>query len=636
MRLRDIIISLVVVLLIVFAGIIVLLLFGEEEGTSADKSPSTFSVLESGTAGEYAYGVYNYRGNGNLTILSYEKQPKRKLTIINDSQAIEASRLGELVEQMRWLEKFGFIVTITDEPKINEGINIIPTGAIPSYALFNLQQNSSDASIIYFGAKDLLISNGIKQLNWYNSLTDAQRSRIVLINTTLDEFVESGNTTLPRDILLNRWMSRNMSQIIVKGAGLNTASAKINKTGYLRLVYEFDDISGIFDSPRLEQLNQTLTPVPGTILPNERSSLQFILNKTNGTAFLSVKKDGKTIEHEQLRRVTDENVFLKKFEYSEPGRYVIIVDDNDGPIASGMLNVRDIRITLLQRRGVTYTFSVLADGAPLASNEVVVSLGSSKKGNKYFISDGLVTINAKLDKGDNVFNFDLAGTTIPVTVANQEDPIFDVYLKYGVPGLIIVAAVYFGARMSRRPTYRLRFGDSANTVRQEMTLPIERAMESFKMIRKDMNLGNNPITAQEFTISLKRYLTNGADVTEGNVEEILKKLVKAGHLESHRDYYQLKGEGDIKRNSLRRLIKEKLIESGTMFSESDSRFITKDFEIGFFGGKFTKKALIVFDDKAEMNHIFDNLSQTESARIKLMQANDTVQFVTIDRLGDIL
>src|SRR5574337_366050 len=99
MRLRNVIIGLVVILLLILAGIIVVIAFGEEEGTAKDGSPSTFSVLESGTAGEYAYGVYNYRVEGNLTVLSYEKQPKRKVWIINDSQAVDASRLQDLVEQ---------------------------------------------------------------------------------------------------------------------------------------------------------------------------------------------------------------------------------------------------------------------------------------------------------------------------------------------------------------------------------------------------------------------------------------------------------------------------------------------------------------------------------------------------------
>jgi hypothetical protein len=151
-----------------------------------------------------------------------------------------------------------------------------------------------------------------------------------------------------------------------------------------------------------------------------------------------------------------------------------------------------------------------------------------------------------------------------------------------------------------------------------------------------MKLGNSPITPQEFTIALKRYLTNGADVTEGNVEEILTKLVKAGRLESHRDYYQLRGEGDIVKNSLRRMIREKLIESGTMFRESDGKFVTKEFEIGFFGQKFDSKAVVVVDDKAEEKSLLSSLEERALARVKIMQSNDTLSIVPIDRLSDIL
>jgi hypothetical protein len=169
-----------------------------------------------------------------------------------------------------------------------------------------------------------------------------------------------------------------------------------------------------------------------------------------------------------------------------------------------------------------------------------------------------------------------------------------------------------------------------------MTLPVDRALESFQRIRQDMKLGNSPITLQEFTISLKRYLTNGADVTEGNVEEILKKLVKTGHLESHRDYYQLKGEGDVKRNTLSRMVREKLIESGTTFTEENGKFVMKDYEIGFFGDSFDRKAVIVVDDKAEEKAILSSLNRSQRSRYEILQSNDMLTFIPIDRLSDML
>jgi hypothetical protein len=634
MKLRTIFIALIIILLLVMAGIVVFLLSETVVGGEVETSPTSFSVLETGAASDFAYGVYNYRGDGNLTVLSFDREPKHKIVIINDSQAVQATRLPELVDNIRTLERYGFDVKVSDEPKISDAIYVIPTGAIPSYALFNLQQNSSNATIILIGGKDLLLSSGIKRLNWYDSLSSAQKSRVVQYNGTLDDFLE-GNVSLAQEILRSNWMVRNSTTYSVFGDGVRSVVVPFNRTGYMRIIYEFRDLYGIYDSPRLQSLGQPLRPNPPVIFPWEKSSLQYVLNKTNGTAFLSVRKDGKVIEHEQLRRVTDENVFLKKFEYSEPGEYVLLVDDNTGIIASGLLHVKDTQIHLIEKRGYTCVFSVMVDGKPLDDSEANVSLGNSTK-RKYFISDGQMVVNAKLGQGENIFNIEIGGATIPVKFDNQEDPLIEFYLKYGVPAFAIVAVVYFGARISRRPTYRLRFGDSADYVRQEMTLPTDRALESFAMIRKEMKLGKSPITPHEFSVSLKRYLTNGADVTEGNVEEILKKLVQAGHLENHRDYYQMKGEGDVMRNVLRRMVREKLIESGTPFREDGDKFVTKDFEIGFFGERFAGKGVIVVDDKMEEKRILEGMSESERARFRIQQSNGMISFVPIDRLSDVL
>ncbi|MDD5171613.1 MAG: hypothetical protein PHF60_01100 [Candidatus ainarchaeum sp.] len=635
MRLRTIILGTIFVLLLAVFGIVAYMLLAEPEAAGSQAGASSFSVLETGTAGDYGYAVFNYRGKGNITLISLDSEPKRQVVIINDSQAIQAERLPELIDQLRILERYGYTVTVTDEPKIGNEIYIVPTGAIPAYALFNLQQNSSNGTIIYIGAKDLLLSNGIKETGWYSSLSSQQRKRVVQYDGTLDDFMDQGNVSLADEILHNTWMAKNTTTRQLDGSGTGSSTVKLGPTGYVRLIYEFPDIAGFYDSSYLRAPAQYLVPSPQSIYPWQSSSLKFELTRTNGTAFLTVRKDGKVIEHDQLRRVTDENVFMERFEYEEPGDYVIIVDDNSGTLASGLLHISDIKIDLLQRQGFTYVFSVIVDGQPLKDAEALVSLGNSTP-RKYYVSDGTLTVNANLPRGTNTFNIELAGASMPVVIENTQDPLIIFYLNYGVPSFLLVVLVYFGARMSRKPVYSLRFGDSASTIRQEMVLPTERAMESFKKIREDMDLAGSPITPQEFTISLKRYLTNGAEVTEGNVEEVLKKLVKAGRLECHRDYYQVKGEGDVKRNVLRRIIREKLIESGTMFKEVGSKFVTKDFEIGFFGDVFTGKAMVVVDDKAEERRIIDGLSETERSRLKIMQSNDMLTFVPIDRLSDVL
>jgi len=636
MKILNIIAGVLAVLLLVLAGILVYMLAGSGSEGIRDTSPASFSVLESGSAGDYDYAVFSYRGSGNLTAIGTASPLSRNLVVINDSQAIQATRLDELVAQLNGLEAYGYTVTVTNEQKIGSGIYVLPTGAIPAYALFNLQLNSSNGTIIYIGAPDLLISSGTKQTQWYRNLGLAQRSRMVLYDTTLDDMLENQSFSLAHEILYATRASRSDLSMRLSGNGIRTIALPRNSSTNLRLIYDMPNASGVYDSGDIVPSAQYLLPQPASIYPWERSNLMFSLNRTNGTAYLVIKRDGKVVERRQLRRVTDQNVFIEKLSFDEPGEYLMSAEDDSGSIATGLLHVKDVQIQLAERRGTAYVFAVDVDGKPLQNSEADVWIGNSTDRRKFYISQGEIVVNTQLQQGTSVFNFDLSGSTIMVPVGNTQEPIFDFYLKYGLPGLLLVVGVYFAARMTRRPTYGLRFGDSAGYIRQEIAVPTGHALEAFKSVRKDMKLEGSPITPQEFSVALKRYLTNGADITEGNVEEILKRLEKNGSLESHRDYYQLKGEGDVKTNVLRRMVRENLIESGTSFQEKDGKFITKDFEIGFFGDKFSKKGLIIVDDKAEIKRILSGLTEREQARLRIMQSNSTIEFVPIDRLGSML
>jgi hypothetical protein len=636
MKILNVLAGVLLVLLLVLGGVLVYLLLAPEEGGSTDASPSTFSVLESGTSGDYSYAIFNYRGTGNLTVLNFDNRPRARIVIINDSQAIQATRLADLVAQVKSLEAYGYNVTVSEEPKVGDGITIIPTGALPSYALFNLQGNASNGTVIYMGAPDLILSSGAKQSNWYKSLTLEQRRRVVLYNMTLDDMLDNSSISLSHDILYGTWMLRNMTTLSLEGNGIKSVSLGLNGSDHMRMIYEFPGLKGTYDTVALTKKGQELIPSPASIYPWERSDLTFQLNTTNGTAYFTVKKDGKVVRREQLRRVTDENVFKQKLTFEEPGEYLVDADDSSGIIASGLLHVKDLNLTLADRRGVTFVFSIMVDDKPLEGGEALVWMGNSTDKRKFYVSNGQLTINTQLVQGANVFNFDIDGSTLRYQIDNTQEPIFEFYLKYGSISMIIVVVVYFAARMTKRPVYALRFGDSVGYVRQEIAVPIERALESYKSVRRDMKLEGVPITPQEFSVGLKRYLTNGADITEGNVEEILKKLEKAGALESHRDYYQIKGEGDVRGNVLRRIIRENLIESGTPFQEIDGKFVTKDYEIGFFGDSFAKKGIIIVDDKSEVKRILSSLTEREQARIRIMQSNATIEFVPIDRLSDML
>ncbi len=641
MRRRFVVLGVLAVLLVILLASFIAVLFVAVPETQKEHIQPLFQVLQTGMAGNSGYAIFNYRGTGNVTVVSYDAEPSKDIYIINDSQAIEATRLPELIDQLKTLEKYGYTVSMSNSTKMGSGIYVLPSGAMPSYVLFSMYQNNSNVTLVYVGATDLLISSGMKKHDWYSTLTPSQRKRILVYNTTLDDFLQDGSRSMPLDILLNSASRQRNSTLHVSGSGLKTATMDLSNATRLRLIAEFDGLYGIYDSAQLQKLpvpsgRAVLVPKPQSVFPWEKSTLEFSLKHTNGTAFLSISKDGKEVRRDMLRRVTDENIFLQKLQFSEPGDYVLEVTDNSGTITSGILHVNDLEVALKEHSGTTYVFSMTLDGVPLSDADALVWLGNSTSRRKFYVSDGLMPVNAKLDRGTNIFNINMFGTVIQVPVENNSDPLLDFYIKFGIPGLGIILLVYFSVRVSKKPMYTLRVGDSATYIREEVHIPTAEALDTFKSAREDLHLANEPITPHEFGVELKRRVTNGADVTEGNVEGILKSLVKAGRLETHREYYQLRGEGDVKMNALRRMVKEKLIENGVQFREAGRKFVTKDYEIGFFGDHFTKKAIIVVDSDSEMKQLLSRLSDSEKAIVRIKQANDLLLFVPIDRLGGAL
>ena len=73
-----------------------------------------------------------------------------------------------------------------------------------------------------------------------------------------------------------------------------------------------------------------------------------------------------------------------------------------------------------------------------------------------------------------------------------------------------------------------------------------------------------------------------------------------------------------------------------IFKAMKNKFATKDCEIGFFGGTFKKKALIIVDDENELRSIMDKLSGKEKSMLKIKQSNDMLVFVPISKLVDYL
>ena len=642
MNLRNIILGIVGIAALVLFIITFAALFSVPNDQNSG-SKDLFSLNGFGSAGEYGYASFRYRGTGNVSIIAHNGPKTKSIVVINDSQAIQATKLDSLVSELKTLESYGYKISISNDTKLDgESIYVVPSGAIPWYVLFDLEHGSSNSTIIYIGEKDLVLSSGIRRTGWYSTLPPSAAKRVIVYgNTSLDKMFESlrsGTKTslgLANDILTLKWYRNTSSSSGVDGDSTRTASVLIRGNQSLRLIYAFRNSAGFEDSTEKFSTASRVLPLnPVSIYPWEQSELRFDLERTNGTAYLIVKKDGREISNEQLRRVTETNVFIKELQFKDPGDYEVIVGDNSGIIGTAMLHVKELIIKPVEARGLSYIFSISLDGVPVKDNEAEVWLGNSTTHKKIMINDGQIVVNARPDKGTVIFNFGFAGTIISVPVENNAESLVQFYLKYSIPGLALIAVVFIIARLSRKPTYSLRFGDTAPYARNEVRVSRQQAIDTFKRTREDMRLCKAPITTQEFTVSLRRYITNGSDITEGNVEQVLKELEKEGGLESHREYFQVHGEGDIKKNALMRMVREKLIENGIEFEEKGGRFVTANYEIGSLSDNFSKKAIIVFDDRLSMKKTIASLSIRERAKLELMQANGMASLTTIDELGD--
>lgn len=628
--------TLTALFVILIASVAMLLLSSPEEVWSGTEPSSSFEAMSFRSVGGQGYALFSHQGEGEATLLSLRGKPSKKVFIYNDPQAVAADRIGELEAQLKALEPYGYEITVTESSAMGEGVYVVPTGAMPVFILAKLKNNYSAGAVLYMGQKDLILSNGIKMMGWYEDLEQSQRSSLMVYDTALEDYLEGKEGYLIQDILHEVWHLNSTSTISFSGQGVSSLTVPMGQSGHLRLIHTAGDSMGAEDSGLLSGSGALLMPEPASIYPWQRSDLQFSLGKTNGTASMAIEHNGVMVLDEELSRVTDENVFLKRLRFEEPGDYLISVGDNSGILASGILHVSELSIRFIEQTGITYTFYAESDGEPLKNAEVMASLSGSSNKKRFYISEGYLRVPANTEPGKSVFEFELYEGVIPVTVESRSANPLDFYLRWGIPAALIVAVVYFGARLSRRPVYTLRFGESGNNIRQEVQLSVGEVKDLIAKTREDLRLGSMPITPQEYTVSLRRHITNGADVTEGNVEDIFKRLVSKGMLASHREFYQFPDEGDVRKSALRRLIKERLIENGVMYKEGPESFTTKDFEIGFFGTRFKKKGIVIFDDEGEMRRTLASLSEAERVELRLRQANDLLVLMPVDRLSDVL
>jgi hypothetical protein len=622
-----------IIIFVVAAAIVLISMLPAEEKKTVQE-PSQFSIKEIGKAGNSAYIIYSSVGSGKITELLLTKNASKTIYVLEQA-GIENERFHEFAEKIKELEKYGFKVKVVGPAaSVMEGVYIVPTGAMPAYVL-NTVEFAENLTTIYLGDTNLIIRATTKKEDWYSGLDENAKARLIIVNTTVDKMSDSDYSAFARKILESEWLVGSRNETILTETGKGTKVMDASCCSYARVIYEFSDVVGSHDAELVDE-NLKQVYVSGDVFPWESATLDFSIEKTNGTAFLIAEKDGVVVEKEKLERVSEESYFRKNLQLDEPGEYIIKVNDNEQTVAKGIVHVKNLQVKLKDVRDIFYDFEVTVDGEPLKDSIAMVTLKNSTSAPlEYIVKNGDVTLKAKLQKDQGIFVFDILGGQVEVPVSVKKDNIFDTYARYGPIGLAVIIAIFLLARFNKKQTYLIRISDVAPEIRKEVKVTPQVIEEIFRSVRKDLRI-DGPIKASEFAVGLKKYATDGADVTEGNVEEILKRVEKLGLVLNWKGYYQLAEDGIVSHNVMQRMIRETLIEKGIDFKLKGDKFIAKEVEIGFFGERFRGKGIVVFQDAEELKKTIAGLTEKERSKLFLKEFNGMLNLTTIDKLGDSL
>jgi len=635
MKKRLILIAALVVVLVLAGTFIVTVLTMPQN----EAEVGYVEIISNGRAGEYGYYLYYANGTGNATLFGLNQTPKNKIVVLSET-GIGQESFNEFMESLESLEEYGMSVEVigrSDVRNVRDSILIVPTGAIPDYILNTIGSTGSFNTLIYIGKTDLKMASSLRKDYWYTQLDPETQSRIIVEEYTLDEFMDDPELMVQfkEGLLDNRWaVVSEAEQSFVDYGGDKSIFVPLEENGYLRFVYEAGERKGI-DNSALLPVEPVHMETDGDVYPWERAAVSFTLSNTTGKAFYTVEKNGVILLSEDLGRVGVEKAFYYTYEFEEPGDYIVKVYDSSGMLGSTYIHVKDIEIAHEGTWDIRTIFTVEVDGEPLKSGDLWVSVNNGES-EKYPIIDGHVTVTEKLKSGDNVFRVQYLEYKEDIVYEGVQSGTIETYLQWGPFILVFIVVIYVLASMRKKPLYTIKIEAVARKERNTVEITSAQIVECIKYLEDKFGWEKVPVTLNELAYSIRKNVTDGADVLDGDLEAILKALEARGVVEREGDYYQLKGWGDVKTNVLMRRIRDHLVKNGVKFKEKKKGFDIGSALISAQYNDMNEKLILVFDGEEDVRRFMNSLKGTERARLEVKKANDRIRLVSIDSLEEIL
>jgi len=297
--------------------------------------------------------------------------------------------------------------------------------------------------------------------------------------------------------------------------------------------------------------------------------------------------------------------------------------------------VRSIDVAIAEVRDVRVLFNITVDGKPVKSGKATVSL-SGEEEREFSIADGQMAVPARLKTGENTFRVKYLEYVKTITYTRSEEGLLETYAKWLLPGLAIIIVVYVFASMRRRPMYTLRIEKMGKKKTNTVWVEPERIVDAIMDIEKSCGWKEVPVSLKELMQSFKKSLTDGADMFDGDVESLMKKMEEKGVVEKYGDYYQLHGWGDIRKNVIKRRMRDSLVLSGERFKDAWGGFELDRFIVSTEYFNTEKNLILVFEDEDEKGRFLEMMEPMSRAEVELKLENGKVTITTVDGLSEFI
>lgn len=599
--------------------------------------------IKGGRAGTDAYFLFAANGSGKAGLVALEEKPKTSVAVLSETGIDDETteRFDEFVEGVSELEDYGIGVDVAGASGLRglrETVIIIPNGAMPKYVLDDLASlHARGNTIVYIGKTDFVLSRELRQEYWLAQLDNETRGRIIVKEMKLGDFLDSPGAmdALRGEIVRNEWAKAGEEEFGFSGfSGSRTLFVPLADKQYYRFFYDTAGGKGVVDSQQLimEPIKVSATQ---DIYPWETSELFFTLNQSAGKVIYVLERDGEQIASEELGYVGSERVFYYTFEFEEPGDYVFWVYDNSGRLGSAHMHVRDIDISIVEARDVRVLFNITVDGEPVRSGKARVSLDGVEE-REFSITDGQMAVPARMKSGENTFRVRYLEYVETITYTQSQEGLLETYAKWLLPGAAIIIIVYVFASMRRRPTYSLRIEKMGKKKTNTVWVSPEQITDCILDVEKSCGWKDVPVSLKELMQSFKKNITNGADMYDGDVESLMKRMEERRLVEKHGDYYQLGGWGDLRKNVMKRKIRDALVVSGEKFREAWGGFELDRFIVSTEYFNTDKNLILVFEDEEEKRKFLEMMEPLSRAEIELKMENGKVTITTIEGLSEFI